>query len=224
MSEKFVNLKLDVEANPDNLEAYRKYIGGFGVGIPALAFVDFEGNFISKPEIALAFDPEKFVLEMENTLEVEEDLKRLKAEIGKNPDNPEANAQLALIYLQRNNLEKGMPLAENAFKLDTENKTGHLSVLHITLGLYYGNHIDDENAEDFFQKAESHFQTVIQQYPDSQDYEPAHYYLAVIYVAQEMYDKAIPLLEKLSNTSDADTRTAAMQMLEIARAEANARK
>ena len=194
------------------------------MGVPALAFVDFEGNFISKPAIPLAFDPEKFVQEMENTLEVEEDLQRLKDVIEKNPDNPEANAQLALIYLQRNNLEKGMPLADKAFSLDSENKTGHLSALHINLGLYYGNYIDDENAEDYFQKAESHFQTVIQQYPDSKDYEPAHYYLAVIYMAQEMYDKAIPLLEKLSNASESDTRTAATQMLEIAKEEANARK
>ena len=194
------------------------------MGVPALAFVDFEGNFISKPAIPLAFDPEKFVQEMENTLEVEEDLQRLKDVIEKNPDNPEANAQLALIYLQRNNLEKGMPLADKAFSLDSENKTGHLPALHINLGLYYGNYIDDENAEDYFQKAESHFHTVIQQYPDSKDYEPAHYYLAVIYMAQEMYDKAIPLLEKLSNASESDTRTAAMQMLEIAKEEANARK
>lgn len=222
MSKKFVNLKIDIEADPDNLAAYNRYIGG--PGVPAVAFVDFEGNLISKPSIALAFDPEKFVLEMEKTLEVEEDLKRLNAELGKNPDEPEANAQLALIYLQRNNLEKGLPLADKAFSLDSENKTGHLPALHINLGLYYGNHIDANNAEEYFQKAESHFQTVIQQYPDSKDYEPAHYYLAVIYVAQEMYDKAIPLLEKLSNASDPDTRTAAMQMLEIAREEANARK
>ena len=194
------------------------------MGVPALAFVDFEGNFISKPAIPLAFDPEKFVQEMENTLEVEEDLQRLKDVIEKNPDNPEANAQLALIYLQRNNLEKGMPLADTAFRLDPKNETGHLPALHINLGLYYGNHINGENAEDYFQKAESHFQTVIEQYPESEDYEPAHYYLAVIYVAQEMYDKAIPMLEKLSNASDSDTRTAAMQMLEIVKEQANALK
>ena len=217
-----MNLKIDVEADPDNLAAFKKYTEG--TGVPAIAFVDFEGNLISKPEIALAFDPEKFVLEMEHTLEVEENLQRLKAELEKNPDNPESNAELALIYLERSNLEKGMPLADKAFTLDPENKTGHLPALHINLGLYYGNHIDAENAEDYFQKAESHFQTVIQQYPENKDYEPAHYYLAVIFVAQEMYDKAIPLLEKLSNASDSDTRSAAMQMLEIARDEANARK
>ena len=219
-----MNLKLDVEANPDNLEAYQKYIGGPGVGVPALAFVDFEGNLISKPAITLAFDPDKFVLEMENTLDAEESLQRLKAVIEKDPDNPEANAQLALIYLKRNNLEKGKPLADKALTLDPENDTGRLPELHVTLGLYYGNHIDAENAEDFFQKAESHFQTVIRQYADSMDYEPAQYYLAVIYVAQEMYDKAMSLLEKLSNASDSDTRTAAMQMLEFARDEAKARK
>lgn len=161
---------------------------------------------------------------MENTLEVEENLQRLKAVIEENPDNPEANAQLALIYLKRNNLEKGKPLADKAFSLDSENKTGHLPELHVALGLYYGNHVDAENAEEYFQKAESHFKTVIQQYADSKDYEPAHYYLAVIFVAQEMYDEAIPLLEKLSNASDSDTRTTAMQMLEIAREKANARK
>lgn len=186
--------------------------------------MDFEGNLISKPEITLAFDPEKFVLEMENTLDAEERLQRLKTVIGKDPDDPGANAQLALIYLKRNNLEKGKPLADKALTLDPENNTGQLPELHVTLGLYYGNHIDAENAEDYFQKAESHFQTVIQQYPESKDHEPAHYYLAVIFVAQEMYDKAIPLLEKLSNASDSDARSAAMQMLEIARDEANARK
>ena len=194
------------------------------MGVPALAFVDFEGNFISKPAIPLAFDPEKFVVEMENTLEAEEDLHRFKAVIGKNPDDSEANAQLALIYLDRNNLEKGMPLADTAFRLDPKNETGHLPALHINLGLYYGNHINGENAEDYFQKAESHFQTVIEQYPESEDYEPAHYYIAVIYVAQEMYDKAIPMLEKLSNASDLDTRTAAMQMLEVVKEQANALK
>ncbi len=222
MSKKFVNLKIDIDADPDNLAAYKKY--SRSPGVPAVAFVDFEGNLISEPPINLAFDPEKFVLEMEKTLEVEEDLKRLNAELAKNPDDPEANAQLALIYLKRNNLEKGLPFAEKATSLDSENKTGLLPELHINLGLYYGNHIDAENAEEYFQKAESHFKTVIQQYADSKDYEPAHYYLAVIYVAQEMYDKAIPLLEKLSNTSDSDTRTAAMQMLQIAREEASARK
>ncbi|MDE0300934.1 MAG: tetratricopeptide repeat protein [Candidatus Poribacteria bacterium] len=222
MSKKFVNLKIDIEADPDNLAAYKKY--SRSPGVPAVAFVDFEGNLISEPPINLAFDPEKFVLEMEKTLEVEEDLKRLNAKLGENPNDPEANAQIALIYLKRNNLEKGSPLADKAFNLDPENRTGHLPELHISLGLYYGNHIDDENAEEYFQKAESHFKAVIEQYSDSKDHEPAHYYLAVIYVAQEMYDQAIPLLEKLSDTSDADTRTAAMQMLQIAREEANTRK
>ncbi len=215
-------MKIDIEADPDNFAAYKKY--SESPGVPAIAFVDFEGNLISEPEIALAFDPEEFVLEMENTLEVEENLQRLNAELEKNPENPKSNAELALIYLERSNLEKGMPLADKAFTLDPENKTGHLPALHINLGLYYGNHIDDENAEDYFQKAQGHFQAVIQQYPENTDYEPAHYYLAVIFVAQEMYDKAIPLLEKLSNATDSDTRTAAMQMLEIAREGANARK
>ena len=222
MSEKFVNLKIDVEADPDNMAAFKKYIGGRGV--PAVAFVDFEGNLISKPAIALAFDPEKFLAEMENTLEAEENLQRLKAMIGKKPDDPDANARLALIYLQRNNLEKGKPFADNAFKLDPENEAGHLPELHINLGLYYGNHLDGENAEDYFQKAENHFQTVIQKYTDNKHHEPAHYYLAVIYVAQEKHNKAIPLLEKLSDASDADTRTAAMQMLEIAKEGADSRK
>lgn len=186
--------------------------------------MDFEGNLISKPAITLAFDPEKFVLEMEHTLEVEENLQRLKTELEKNTENPEANAELALIYLERYNLEKGKPLADKAFTVDPENKTGHLPELHVNLGLYYGNHIDDENAEDYFRKAETHFQAVIQKYPESKEYEHAHYYLAVIFIAQEMYDKAIPLLEKLSNAADSDTRTAAMQYLEIAREKANARK
>ncbi len=217
-----MNLKIDVEAHPDNRAAFNKYTGGRGV--PAVVFVDFEGNLISEPAIALAFDPEKFVAEMENTLEVEEDLQRLKAVLEKNPDDPEANAQLALIYLKRNNLEKGKPLADKAFKLDVENKTGHLPELHVSLGVYYGNRIDGENAEDYFQKAKNHIQTVIQKYPESEHHEPAHYYLAVIYVVREMYDEAIPLLEKLSDASDSDTRTAAMQMLEIAKEGANARK
>lgn len=161
---------------------------------------------------------------MEHTLEVEENLQRLKTELEKNPDNPKANAELALIYLERNNLEKGMPLADKAFTLDPENETGYLPALHINLGLYYGNHVDGENAEDYFRMAESHFQAVIQKYPESKKYEHAHYYLAVIFIAQEMYDKAIPLLEKLSNAADSDTRSAAMQYLEIAREQANARK
>ena len=83
-----------------------------------------------------------------DALEVEEDLKRLNAGLAKNPDDPEANAQLALIYLKRNNLEKGLPFAEKATSLDSENKTGLLPELHINLGLYYGNHIDAENAEE----------------------------------------------------------------------------
>ena len=213
-------MKVDIEANPDNLAAYQRYIGGPGVGVPAVAFVDYEGNLINKPPLHLAFEPEQFAGMMENTLEVEEDFQRLRRGIKKNPSDPEMNAELALIYLQRGNFEKGLPLADKTFALDPKNKTGRLPALHINLGLYYGDHIDGENGQDYFQKAETHFRTVIQKYTKSEDYEPAHYYLGVAYAIQEKYDQAIATLEKLRDAKDPDTRAVAMQVLEQIKARA----
>jgi len=213
-------LKLDVDASPDNIAAYEKYIGGRGVAIPAVAFVDYEGNLINKPPLDQAFDPEQFVGMMESTLELEEEFQQLREAVQKDSDNPEANAGLAVMYLQRGHFEKALPLAHRVFKLDPKNETGRLPELHINLGLYYGDQIDVDNAQDYFRKAETHFQAVIQKYTESEEYEPAHYYLGLTYAIQEKYDKAIATLEKLSDAKDSNTKAVAMQVLEQIKAQA----
>ena len=216
-----MNLKLDLDAGPHNVAAYKKYIGGPGVAIPAVALVDYEGNLIAKPPLQQVFEPENFVRMMENTLKVEAELQSLKTRIKSHPDDPQMNAELALIYLNRRDFEKGIRLAERSFTLDSKNESGLLPALHIKLGLYYGDHVDNKNAQDYFQKAETHFQTVIQKYSQSEDYEPAQYYLGVTYAIQEKYEKAIATLTQLQEATNPTTRELAMQVLQQIRAQAS---
>ena len=220
MSKQFVNLKLDLDASPHNVTAYKKYIGGPGVAIPAVALVDYEGNLIAEPPLQQVFEPDSFVRIMENTLKVEAELQSLNKRIKSQPDNPQMNAELALIYLNRKAFKKGLRLAERSFTLDPKNESGLLPQLHIKLGLYYGDHVDDKNAQDYFQKAETHFQTVIQKYSQSGNYERAQYYLGVTYAIQKKYEKAIATLTKLQEAADATTRKLAIQVLEQVKAQA----
>ena len=79
-------------------------------------------------------------------------------------------------------------------------KSGNVSKLHTQIGLAYAMQLqrtpsDDELAE----KTVMHFQKVIENYPDSNESEPAQYYLGVTYHIRKQFDKAIVVLEQLLN-------------------------
>ena len=75
--------------------------------------------------------------------------------------------------------------------------------------------------EDYFQKAEKHFNTVIQKYPQSKLYEGAQLYLGITYAIQEKKQMAISLLEKLSShAKDAYIQERADHILETLKKQA----
>ena len=116
---------------------------------------------------------------MENALEIEsafqEKLEALKA----TSDDAKLNAEVALTYLERQQLEKALLFSERAFEHDPKNRSGLIPALHNQFGLTYGTLLestDAEKSEAYFEKAVSHFKTVIDTYPRSNVYEPAQYY------------------------------------------------
>ena len=124
LSEKFVPVKVNPEDEdyPINEETRSRY----GVtAYPAVLFVSPDGGLIQKASGFLP--PEKFSPIMEAALEKEEAFSKKLAKLEKKPDDVKLNAQIALTYLERKQLEKAVPLSEKAFEHDPK-----LSLIHIS--------------------------------------------------------------------------------------------
>lgn len=116
------------------------------------------------------------------------------------PDDLELNSQFALAYLSIQQLEKALPFSEKVFAKDKKNETGHVSKLHTQIGLAYAMQLQRKPSDDkLAEKTVMHFQKVIENYPESNESEPAQYYLGVTYHILKQFDKAIVVLEQLLN-------------------------
>ncbi len=116
------------------------------------------------------------------------------------PDDLELNSQFALAYLNIQELEKALPFSEKVFAKDPKNETGNVSKLHTQIGLAYAMQLQRKPSDDkLAEKTVMHFQKVIENYPESNESEPAQYYLGVTYHILKQFDKAIVVLEKLLN-------------------------
>ena len=186
---------------------------------PAVLFVSPDGGLIQRASGFLT--PDQFSPIMEDALkkeaEFQEKLEKLKAK----SDDAKLNAQVALTYLERMQLEEAVLFSEKAFEHDPKNRTKLIPNLHNQLGLAYGALVEgamlenSEEAETHFEKAVFHFKTVIDAYPKSKACEPAQYYLGVTYAIKGKYEDAIATLEKLSHhAKDENIRQNAEAMLE----------
>ncbi len=186
---------------------------------PAVLFISSDGGLIQRASGFLT--PEQFSPIMQDALAKEKVFSKKLAELEKKPDDAKLNAQVALTYLERNQLEKAVPISEKAFEHDPKNRTKLIPNLHNQLGLAYGALVEaamlanTEEAETHFEKAVSHFKIVIDTYPKSKAHEPAQYYLGVTYAIKGSFLDAIAVLEKLSHhAKDENIRQNAEAMLE----------
>ena len=188
-------------------------------GYPTIVLASSDGGMIAKQVGVIS--PNAFEPVIEDALAKEETFKGKLVELEKTPDDAKLNAQVALTYLERTQLEKALPFSKKAFKHDPRNSTGLLPELHNQLGLAYGTKVesamvkDAEKAAMYYEKAVSHFTTVIDKYPKSEVNEPAQYYLGVTHAIKGNFDDAISVLEKLvHHTSDAGIKQNTEAMLE----------
>ena len=198
------------------MEAVRRYQV---TGYPTIVFASSDGGMISK-QVGFAY-PNDFAPVIETALEKEQAFVEQLAKLEKTPDDAKLNAQVALTYLERTQLEKALLFSKEAFKRDPKNKTGLMPNLHNQLGLAYAAKVEaamvrePEEAEMYFEKAVSHFRTVIDAYPKSDLNDPAQYYLGVTYAIKGEFDDAISVLEKLlHHTTDANIKQNTEAMLE----------
>lgn len=202
---------------PDDIEA-QNAARRYGIrSIPTITFLSKDGGLIAE---SIGFlPPEEFAPVMENALQAEAAFQEKLAKLKEMPDNVKLNGEVALTYLERMQLEEAIPFSEKTLKGDEDNTTGLLPKLHTALGAAYGMTPDeDENAEVYRDKAVTHFRTVIDSYPKSDVYEPAQFYLGVVYAIQEKYDESIEVLEKLvQHATDDNIRMAAEAQLEQVR-------
>ena len=217
--------------NPEDTERpiNEKTRSRYGItAFPAVLFLSPDGGLIQK---ALGFlTPEQFSPIMEDALEKEEAFMEKLAELEKMPGDAKLNGQIALIYLERMQLEKAVPFSEKTIEHDPENGTGLIPNLHSQLGLAYVTKVESamvanaEEAETHFEKAVFHFRTVIDKYPESDLNEPAQYYLGVTHVIKGNFDDAISVLDKLVNhTGDENIKQNAEAMLARVKELANAK-
>lgn len=188
-------------------------------GYPTIVLASSDGGMIAKQVGVIS--PNAFEPVIEDALAKEAAFQGKLAELEKTPDDAKLNAQVALTYLERTQLEKALPFSKKAFKHDPRNSTGLLPELHNQLGLAYGTKVesamvkDAEKAAMYYEKAVSHFTTVIDKYPKSEVNEPAQYYLGVTHAIRGNFDDAISVLEKLvHHTSDAGIKQNTEAMLE----------
>ncbi|MXV74807.1 hypothetical protein F4Z99_11075 [Candidatus Poribacteria bacterium] len=218
MSKKFIPIKVNPEnqEHPENIEAVRRYqVSGF----PTIVFASSDGGMIAK-QVGFIY-PNDFAPVIEAALEKEQAFMEKLAALDKTPDDVKLNSQVSLTYLERMQLEKALPFSKKAFEHDPKNKTGLIPDLHNQLGLAYAGKVEaamvgaPEEAEMYFEKAVSHFRTVIDEYPKSDVKDPAQYYLGITYAIKGEFDDAISVLEKLvHHTSDANIKQNAEAMLE----------
>ena len=198
------------------MEAVRRYQV---TGYPTIVFASSDGGMISK-QVGFAY-PNDFAPVIETALEKEQAFVEQLTQLEKTPDDVKLNSQVALTYLERTQLEKALRFSKKVFEHDPKNKTGLLPNLHNQLGLAYATKVEaamvgaPEKAEVYFEKAVSHFRTVIDEYPKSDVNDPAQYYLGVTYAIKGEFDDAISVLEKLvHHTTDANIKQNAEAMLE----------
>jgi tetratricopeptide (TPR) repeat protein len=206
---------------PINEETRSRY----GVtGYPAVLFVSADGGLIKYHSGYVP--PDQFVPVIEDALEKESKFQEKLEKLEAKADDAKLNAEVALTYLERKQLEKALPFSEKAFEHDPRNRSKLIPNLHNQLGLTYGNLLegtDAEESEAYFEKAVSHFKIIIDKYPNSKVYEPAQYYLGLTYAIREHFEDAIVVLEKLSHHArDANIRQSAEAMLERVKDLANA--
>ncbi len=197
----------------------------YGVaGYPAILFVSPDGGLIKSHTGYLT--PDQLAPIMENALTVEAEFQEKLEKLAAKPDDAKHNAEVALIYLERKQVEKAVPLSEKAFKYDPNNGSKLIPKLHNQLGLAYSALLetaDAEKSEVYFEKAISHFKTLVDKYPKSDLYEPAQYYLGVTYAIKEHFENSIAVLEKLTHhAKDENIRQSAEAMLERVKSLADA--
>ena len=219
MSKKFVTIKVNPEdtEHPENREALMRYeVRGY----PTIVFASSDGGMIAQQEGFIY--PNEFAPVIEAALEKEEAFSKKLAKLEKKPDDAKLNAQVALTYLERKQLEKAVSFSEKAFEHDPRNKSKLIPNVHNQLGLAYAAKVsampESPEVETSFEKAVSHFKTVIDKYPKSDVYEHAQFYLGVTYGIKGHFKDAIAVLEKLvHHTSDENIRQSAEARLEQVR-------
>lgn len=219
MSKKFVTIKVNPEdtEHPENREALMRYeVPGY----PTIVFASSDGGMIAKHVGFVG--PDRFAPVIEAALEKEELFSKKLAKLEKKPDDAKLNAQVALTYLDRKQLEKAVSFSEKAFELDPRNKSKLIPNLHNQLGLAYATMVsamlESPEVETHFEKAVSHFKTVIDTYPKSDVYEHSQLYLGVTYGIKGHFEEAVAVLEKLAHhTSDENIRRSAEARLEQVR-------
>ena len=189
-------------------------------GYPTIVLASSDGGMIAKQVGVIS--PNAFEPVIEDALAKEEAFKGKLVELEKTPDDAKLNAQVALTYLERTQLEKALPFSKKAFKHDPRNSTGVPSRICTTnsdlltvlrLRVLWLKTL--KKAAMYYEKAVSHFTTVIDKYPKSEVTEPAQYYLGVTHAIKGNFDDAISVLEKLvHHTSDAGIKQNTEAMLE----------
>ncbi len=118
------------------------------------------------------------------------------------PDDVKLNNEFAMTHLNRGQIEKALPYSQKVLDKDPDNTMGLIPDLHLKIGLTYAGMIQNSSGEDAIKNGKNavkYFRNVIEKYPDSNVFETAQYYLGVTYSLTGDFEKAIELLEKLTN-------------------------
>ena len=117
LSKQFINLKLNPEdeKEPKNRQLQQKYkVSGF----PAVVFATPDGNMISNnPGYR---PPVPFAELMKRTLEQQANFKKLVVMQRNDPKNLNLMVDLALLYIERENLGEAQPLIDQIIQNDTK--------------------------------------------------------------------------------------------------------
>ena len=118
------------------------------------------------------------------------------------PDDVKLNNEFAMTHLNRGQIEKALPYSQKVLDKDPDNTMGLLPDLHFKIGLTYAGMIRNSSGEDAVKNGKNavkYLQSVIENYPDSNVFEAAQFYLGVTYSHTGDFEKSIEVLEKLMN-------------------------
>ncbi len=162
---------------PINEETRKKY----GItGYPTILFIGPDGGVITK-NVGFA-SPEKFAPVMKEALKKETEFQAKLAKLKEMPDDVEINREIAILYLQRQQIEKALPISEK-MPDDVE--------INREIGIYYLSMNEIEKALLISEKM-----------PDDVK---LNNQFAITYLDQRQLEKALPFSKKVFDNDPKNT-------------------
>ncbi|NLC57584.1 MAG: thioredoxin fold domain-containing protein [Armatimonadetes bacterium] len=203
--ERVIPVRVDVNTAP---ELARQY----GIeGVPSFIFVEGSGDEVGR---IVGFLPAPIFLDrLQQVLDDQQKVVDLRKQVSENPNDYEAKANLARIYIERRQGDLAAPLVDALAALPKDDAPADMAEMLLGTGIAYGSRGNNDRALVYLEK-------VIQGYPGTEEAEWAQFFTGLALGLKGEREAAIQQLEKVIATVKSEVvRERARMLLERFREE-----